>query len=209
MQRMSIGQASQDELVHLQRQLAEGLWAIAVMRAHSLQVEQQETLARMVLTEEQLSFAMGLAAGLPGVVGRLAEAQRAVQSSQQEVVTLEEALEESELALGQLGRELEAVQDAQLASGVEAQQRQVGRSEGERRDMLVGEQRAAWGMLQEIERGSRQAAAQHAMEHLVVAETLGRQAIAEELITQSSPWMSSLLAVFFFRAHCVGLVMQG
>ena len=187
MQRVSIGQAGPEELAHLQQQLSEGLWALGVMRACSMEVEQQETLARMALAEEQLSFAMGLAAGLPGVVGRLAEAQSAAQGSQQRVEALEEALEERELALGQVARELEALRDAQVASGVEAQQRQLGRSEGERRAALVGEQKAAWGTLQEIERGSRQAAFQHAMERLVLAETLGRLSIAEELITQGGP----------------------
>lgn len=180
MQRLDIRQAEQEALVYVQQQHGDGLRVFAVMRACSIAVEQQETMARMALAEEQLAFAMGLAAGLPVVVGQLAEAQSAAQASRGQVEVLEEALEEREMALAQMGRDLESVQDSQMASDAEAQQRQVGRTEGERRAAILGEQRAAWGMLQDIEGGSRLTAAQHAMERLVMTESMVRQAIAEE-----------------------------
>lgn len=72
------------------------------------------------------------------------------------------------------------MQDAQASADFEAQQRQLSRSEGDRRAALLGQQRAAWVTLQAIERESRVAAAQHAVERLELAETLGRRAIAEE-----------------------------
>ena len=163
----------------LQRHSGE-LQATFMMQARLADVEQQETLARMALVEEQCASAMVRGAALPSVTGRLAEAQSAAQVSQRQIKALEEALEEKEVALDQMGRELEATQDAQTASDAEVQQRQLTRSEGERRATIVAEQRASWGTLQEIERSTWVAVAQRAVDHLQQAEMVGRQIIAEE-----------------------------
>ena len=180
MQRLAVGQAELVEAAQLQRQHMEELKVLAVARAECLEVEQQETMERLLLGEEQLAFAMGLAAGLPSLAGRLAEAQSAMQVSRMQVSELEERLEEREVVLAQVERELEAVQDAQVSSDVEAQQRQLGWLEGERRAAILAEQRAAWGMMQEIARGSQMAVVQHAVERLELVEAVERQAIAEE-----------------------------
>lgn len=168
------------DVTQLQSQHSEGLRAMEHMQLLSLELEQQEMLARMAVVEEQWSSAVAVSAGLSLAAARLQEMQSAAQASREHVATLEEALEESQLSLDQMGRELEAMRDAQAALDAEGQQRQLWRSEGDRRTGLVREQRAAFGVLQEMERVSRLAVAQQAVERLQQAEALARLAIAQE-----------------------------
>ena len=72
------------------------------------------------------------------------------QAGRAQVESLEEALEERELAVARLGRELEALWDTQVAGTAEVAQRELSRTEVERRVALVGEQRACWSTLQEV-----------------------------------------------------------
>lgn len=137
-------------------------------------------MARLALAEEQLMFAMGLAGQLPCIMGQLAEAHNAAQGRRERMEALETALEEKELALGQMSRELEAMQDAQAVMDVEALHRQLGRLEGDQRAAILGEQRASWNTLQEIERCCHVAVVHQGMERLELMESLERQSIAEE-----------------------------
>ena len=101
------------------------------------------------------------------------------QAGRAQVESLEEALEERELAVARLGRELEALRDTQAAGTDEVAQRELRRTEAERRAALVGEQRACWSTLQEVERGIRAAAMAQALATVAQAEAVGRQALAE------------------------------
>ena len=116
--------------------------------AQRLAVERQESLGRLELAAEARSDVVGLAGQLPAVAGQLAEVQSAAQASREQMQSLQEALEERELAISRLGRDLEALQDAQAVMDAAGQQREVGRLEAERREAILGEQRAAWSTLQ-------------------------------------------------------------
>ena len=146
---------------HQQQQLSE-TQRLLEHHGQCMEVEQQESVARLELAAEQWSGLAGLLEGLPAVAGQLATAQRMAQTSQERVASLEEALEERELAISQLGRDLEALRDAQAAQDVAWHQRELGRLEAERREAILGEQRAAWSILQEIERASRAGAMRQA-----------------------------------------------
>jgi len=124
-----------------------------------------------------------LAASLAPRLEAMAQAGRA------QVESLEEALEERELAVARLGRELEALRDTQAAGTAEVAQRELSRTEAERRAALVGEQRACWSTLQEVERGIRAAAMAQALATVAQAEAVGRQALAE---AEAAGWGEAL-----------------
>jgi hypothetical protein len=124
-----------------------------------------------------------LAASLAPRLEAMAQAGRA------QVESLEEALEERELAVARLGRELEALRDTQAAGTAEVAQRELSRTEAERRAALVGEQRACWSTLQEVERGIRAAAMAQALATVAQAEAVGRQALSE---AEAAGWGEAL-----------------
>ena len=95
---------------------------------------------------------------------------------------LEATVDEKDSALAQLGREMEALRDAQSEMGIDfaVAQRQVGRTEEERRAAIVAEQRGVWAALGEVERSVRYVSAQRAVQHLMQAEAVARHDIAEE-----------------------------
>lgn len=115
---------------------------------------------------------VALAGQLAMMSGQLAESQARAQS-------LAEALEEKELLLASLGREMEALRDAQGGMDAEAQQRELARAEAERRAAILGEQRAVWGSLQAVARHVQSSERQQALARLEQMESAGRQAISE------------------------------
>lgn len=152
--RLAMVQAEHAAFVeHQQQQLS---WTQRLLEHHvrCREVEQQESVARLELAAEQWSGMAGLLERPPAVTGQLATAQAMAQASQERMASLEEALEERELTNSRLGRDLEVLRDAQTEQDAAWQQRELGRSEAERRDAILGEQRAAWSLLQEIERAS-------------------------------------------------------
>jgi hypothetical protein len=101
-QRWAVSQGEQEAVAELLHRQTELLRAVAVVRSERLEVEQQETAARLALAEEQWASAMALGAQLPSVlVGRLAEAQSMAQASRER---MEESLEERQAAPSQLSR---------------------------------------------------------------------------------------------------------
>ena len=179
-QRLALLQSEELALAQLLQERSDGLLAMAMAHAQRLALEQQESASRHVVSEEESAAVVSLAVFVPSVAGRMAELQADVRASQAQQELLQEALEERDAALAQLGRDLEALQDAEVASGLTAEVRQLERAEGERRASLVAAQRAAHGALQEIERSSRAAAAQHSLDQLVQSEAHVRRRIAEE-----------------------------
>ena len=115
---------------------------------------------------------VALAAQLAMMSGQLAETQARAQS-------LAEALEEKELMLASLGREMEALRDAQGGMDAEVQQRELARAEAERRAAILGEQRAVWSSLQAVARHVQSSEMQQALVRLEQMESAGRQAISE------------------------------
>ena len=143
--------------VAMQQQQERLEWAQTRLERHArcLEVERQEGVARLEVAAEQAAGLAALAGQLAAVAGQLAEARAAAQASREQVASLEEALEEREAVVSQLGRDLEALQDAQAASDAAGQQRELGHSEAERRAGIVAEHRAAWSTLQEMARASQ------------------------------------------------------
>ena len=154
-ERLAIVQAEHLALAEQQQEQLGWVQVLAAQRAVCLEVERQESLARLEVAAEQAADMAALAGRLAAVGGQLAEAQAAAQASREQVASLEEALEERELTVSQLERALEAVRDAQVASDAAGQQRELGRAEGEQRAAILVEQRAAWSTLQEIARVSQ------------------------------------------------------
>jgi chromosome segregation ATPase len=152
--RLAITQAEHPAALQHQQQQLSLMQRLLEQHAQCLEVERQESVARLELAAEQWSGMALLAGRLPAVAGQLAEAQTAAQASREQIESLAEALEERELAISRLGRELEALRDAQTVLDAAGQQRELGRLEAERREAMLGEQRAAWSTLQEIERAS-------------------------------------------------------
>jgi chromosome segregation ATPase len=152
--RLAAMEAEQSALAQQQQEQLARTQMLADHAAQHQALEQQESLGRLEIASEQSGSLAELAGRLASVAGRLAEAQAAAQASRERVASLEEALEEREVTLSRLGRELEAVRDAQVAPDVGAQQRELGRSEGEERETIASEQRAAWSTLQEVTRAS-------------------------------------------------------
>ena len=148
--RLALMEAERSALAQQEQARSEWTQMLSEHSAQRLAVEQQESLARLEVAAEQSTSLAVMAGRLATVAGQLAEAQAAAQASRERVASLEEALEERDLTVSRLGRELEALRDAQAASDVGAQQRELGRSEGEERASIVREQRAAWSTLQEI-----------------------------------------------------------
>jgi chromosome segregation ATPase len=153
-ERLAIMQAKHSAEMDCQQQQQRSLQRQSEHHAQCLEVEQQEGVARLELLAEQWSGMAVLAGRLPAVAGQLAEAQMAAQASRSHVESLQEALEERELAISRLGRELEAMQDAQASSDVAGQQRELGRLEAERREAILGEQRMVWSTLEEVQLSS-------------------------------------------------------
>ena len=118
---------------------------------------------------------VALAAQLAMMSGQLAETQARAQS-------LAEALEEKELMLASLGREMEALRDAQGGMDAEVQQRELARAEAERRAAILGEQRAVWSSLQAVARHVQSSEMQQALVRLEQMESAGRQAISEAAV---------------------------
>lgn len=115
---------------------------------------------------------VALAAQLAMMSGQLAETQARAQS-------LAEALEEKELMLASVGREMEALRDAQGGMNADVQQRELARSEAERRAAILGEQRAVWSSLQAVARHVQASEMQQALVRLEQMENAARQAISE------------------------------
>lgn len=152
--RLATVQAEHAAFAEQQQQQLSWSQRLAEHHAQCLEVERQENAARLELAAEQWSGMAGLLQRPFAMAGQLATAQAMVQASQERTASLEEMLEEKELAISRLGRDLEALRDAQAAQDAAGQQRELGRSEAERREAILGEQRAAWSTLQEIERAS-------------------------------------------------------
>ena len=154
--RRAAAQVQPQEQPQQPQELVDGtrLLLLLEQQAQWLEVERQESLARLEVGAEQAGDMAAVAGRLAGVAGQLAEARSAAQASRELAATLQDALEERELTVGRLGRVLEALRDAQAASDGAGQQRELGRSEGEQRAAIVAEQRAAWGTLQEVARVS-------------------------------------------------------
>ena len=141
-----------------------------VQRSLLRDIEQQEAAERAMVWAAESAAAVALVAQQPAVHGRLAEAQAAVEARRAEVAGLSEALEEKELALGRLSRELEALRDAQATADAGSAQRELGRAEAERRAALVAEQRAAWATLEDIALYDRASERRQALARVVEAE---------------------------------------
>ena len=152
--RLAVVEAEHSALAQQQQEQLAWTQMVAEHAAQQQALEQQEGAGRLEIASERSGSLAELAGRLAGVAGRLAEAQAAAQASRERVASLEEALEERELTVSRLGRELEAVRDAQAAPDAGAQQRELGRSEGEERETIASEQRAAWSTLQEVARAS-------------------------------------------------------
>lgn len=154
-ERLAIVQAEHLALSEQQQEQLAWVQMLTVQRALCLEVEQEESMARLEVAAEQSAGMAALAGRLAVVGGQLAEAQAAAQARREQVASLESALEERELTVSQLERALEALQDAQTASDAAAQQRELGRAEGEQRAAILAEQRTAWSTLQEVSRVSQ------------------------------------------------------
>ena len=118
---------------------------------------------------------VALAAQLAMMGGQLAETQARAQS-------LAEALEEKELMLASVGREMEALRDAQGGMNADVQQRELARYEAERRAGILGEQRAVWSTLQAVARLVQASEMQQALVRLEQMENAARQAISEAAV---------------------------
>ena len=128
-----------------------------------------------VCINQKSAMVVALAAPLAMISGQLAETQARAQS-------LAEALEEKELMLSSLSREMEALRDAQGGMEADVQQRELARSEAERRAAILGEQRAAWSSLQAVARHVQTSEMQQALGRLERMESVARQAISEAAV---------------------------
>ena len=117
--------------------------AMLAQRAACGELEQQETLARMELMEQQAGGAVRLAERQPSMAARLSEAQSAAHANRVQCESLEQALEESKEALASKERDMEALRDAQSDADAGVQQREVVRTEAERRAVIALERLAA------------------------------------------------------------------
>ena len=143
-QRLALVDEEQWAMSELRERHAEGVQAGHLVAEASAALELAETAVRMTVAEEQ---AMGTVALLSeeralsaSLAARLAEAQAAARASRARCEALEAALEEQALALAGVGREVEALRDSQAAAGpeaAEAQQRELARSEAERREVVA------------------------------------------------------------------------
>ena len=154
--------------------------AMLAQRAACGELEQQETLARMELMEQQAGGAVRLAERQPSMAARLSEAQSAAHANRVQCESLEQVLEESKEALASKERDMEALRDAQSDADAGVQQREVVRTEAERRAVIASEHRAALNALRDAEESGRAVAMRQEAESLVHAEAAARQAIADE-----------------------------
>ena len=186
---------------HQQQQLS---WSQRLLEHHAqrLEVDGQQSAARLEVAAEQWSEMAGLLERLPAVAGQLAMAQRMAQANQERMASLEEALEERDLAISRLSRDLEAVRDAQAVQDVAWQQRELGRLEAERREAILGEQRAAWSTLQEIERTSHAGIMRQARMAPCIVVMAGSGVSASGMALWLSCWVFS----FFNGKHMSGFL---
>lgn len=173
--------AEQAALQELQQQHGEAVQAALQQGALFAALEEQEAAGRMEVAEQQAAGLVGLAERQAGLAGQVADTQGKLRASQQQCGVLEAQLEEMELALSRVRREMEAVQDSQaVVPDAGAQQRELSRSEAERRAGLAAEQRSGLLALEESERSSRAVAMSRERASVEQAEVLARQALSEE-----------------------------
>ena len=168
-QRSAIAQAAGLAVMEQQAEL--------VQRSLLCLLEQREAAERAMVWAADSAATVSLAGQQPAVRGRLVEAQAALESRREEVAGLSEALEEKEMELGRVSRELEALRDAQATADASSVQREMQRAEGEQRAAVATEQRAAWAMLEEMARHDRASDRRQALVRVMEAEprvALGR-----------------------------------